>query len=208
MHHYFTDNDDLKSALRPVEYVIDGIQFTLVSDRGVFSKNTLDQGSATLIKALLFEDLQGSLLDLGSGIVIIGLTLAKLKNNLQVTLLEINRRALDLSKKNAEILSLSNVDIRYSDCYQAVAPDEKFTVIVTNPPIRAGKKTVYEFLGGSRAHLLDNGRLYFVMRKSHGALSAARYVEEVFGNCQLIKRHQGYYIYRAINVPSSTNIKK
>ena len=46
------------------------------------------------------------------------------------------------------------------------------------------------------------------MRKSHGALSAARYVEEVFGNCQLIKRHQGYYIYRAINVPSSTNIKK
>lgn len=202
MRHYFTENDDLPSQKRLISFVINDVEFTFTSDLGVFSKDELDAGSEVLIKTLLREGVQGPLLDLGSGIGIIGLTLAKLCPDVPITLLEISSRAVELSRLNAQNLQLESVDIRPSDVYQALREDEKFAMIITNPPIRAGKKVVYDFLGGSKAHLLEHGQLYFVMRKSHGAKSAAMYVTTIFGNCQLVKKHRGFYVYRAINYPS------
>ncbi|MGI6713638.1 MAG: class I SAM-dependent methyltransferase [Bacilli bacterium] len=202
MRHYFTENDDLPSEKRLVTYVIDDVRFTLISDLGVFSKDELDLGSETLLKVLLKEKIQGPLLDLGSGIGTIGLTLAKLRPGVPVTLLEISSRAVALSQINAEKLQLENVDIRQSDIYSALSETEKFAIIVTNPPIRAGKQVVYGFLGESQKHLVEHGQLYFVMRKSHGAKSAAKYVETIFGNCELVKKNRGFYVYRAVNQPT------
>ena len=81
-----------------------------------------------------------------------------------------------------------------------------FDQIVINPPIRAGKKVIYKMFEEAKGLLNTNGSLFFVMRKSHGSESAQKFVTSVFGNCTLLKRDKGYYIYQAINDDQNTNV--
>ena len=69
--------------------------------------------------------------------------------------------------------------------------------IVVNPPIRAGKRVTYAMYEGAKQYLIDGGSLYVVIRKAQGGPSASRYIEDLFGNIELLKRDKGYYIYRA-----------
>lgn len=197
MSHYFKNDDALPSEEFIVTYTLGGENFTLTSDRGVFSKNKIDAGSAALLKVIYEQGIDGKVIDLGAGIGVIGITLKVLFPNIQVTMLEINKRALNLAKRNWDAYKLATSDIRLSDVYSAINKGETFDAIIVNPPIRAGKQIVYKMLGESHEHLNLGGALYFVMRKSHGAKSAKTYVESVFGNCDLLKRHKGYYIYSA-----------
>ena len=71
-------------------------------------------------------------------------------------------------------------------------------VIVTNPPIRAGKKVVFDILEEAYHHLNDGGELYVVIQKKQGAPSALKKMEEVFENCEILKRDKGYYILKSI----------
>lgn len=198
MSHYFISDDTVKSRPHLIEFTLSGHAFSLISDAGVFSKNQLDPGSEALLKVLADRDFTGPILDLGSGIGSIGIVLRTLFSSIKVCMLEINQRAVNLAMENIRRSQLSNVEIRLSDVCQALQKDEKFVAVVTNPPIRAGKSMVYRFFREGYDHLSDGGSLYFVMRKSHGAPSAQKYVADLFGNCELLKRDRGYYIYRAI----------
>ena len=60
-------------------------------------------------------------------------------------MVDVNERALQLAKDNADLNSARNVHIYESDCLSSVI-EQKFAVILTNPPIRAGKKVVYDNL--------------------------------------------------------------
>jgi 16S rRNA (guanine1207-N2)-methyltransferase len=85
-----------------------------------------------------------------------------------------------------------------SNCYSSV--EKTYDYIITNPPIRAGKKVVYEILLGAYQRLNDNGELWFVIRKDQGANSARRDVEEVFKNCDIVTKDKGFFILRAKKV--------
>ena len=74
MSHYFVNDDKVASKPRQVVYSFNGVDFSLESDNGIFSKNELDKGSELLIETLLPINLGKSLLDLGCGIGVIGLT--------------------------------------------------------------------------------------------------------------------------------------
>ena len=74
----------------------------------------------------------------------------------------------------------------------------KFDVIISNPPIRAGKKVVFEILKKAKEHLNENGELWVVIRKSHGADSAKKKLEEVYGNCEIVKRDKGFYVLKSV----------
>ena len=196
MSHYFVNDDNVVSKPRKVVYSIYGVDFSFESDNGVFSKNELDKGSELLIETLLPIDLGKSLLDLGCGIGVIGLTLAYFHPGLNVCLSDVNTRALSLCDANANTLRLSQkVTILQSDIYTKV--EGKFDSIVSNPPIRAGKKVTYEIYKGALEHLNENGSLYIVIRKQQGALSVKSYLEELYGNVTVLAREKGYYILKS-----------
>ena len=196
MSHYFVNDDKVASKPREVHYSINGVDFSLESDNGVFSKNELDKGSELLIKELLPINLGENILDIGCGIGVIGLTLAYFTPSLNVCLSDVNTRALSLCNANAATLKLSQrVTILQSDIYQKI--EGKFTSIVSNPPIRAGKKVTYEIYRGALEHLVDSGSLYIVVRKNQGAPSVKSYLEELFGNVALLAREKGYYVLKA-----------
>ena len=199
MSHYFTNDENLASKPRSVVYSINGIQFELESDTGVFSKNRLDFGSEVLIKSLLPIDLGKTLLDLGCGIGPIGLTLAYFHPGLNVVCSDVNTRALSLCEKNARKLAINQrVTCLQSDIYIEI--EGKFQSIVSNPPIRAGKKVTYEIYSGAKEHLADGGSLYIVIRKAQGAKSVKDYLEQLFGNVTVLDRSKGYYVLRATKV--------
>ena len=170
MSHYYLNDDKVVSKPRTINYSINGVDFSLESDNGVFSKNELDKGSELLIETLLPINLGENVLDIGCGIGVIGLTLAYFTPSLNVCLSDVNTRALSLCNANAATLKLSQrVTILQSDIYQKI--EGKFTSIVSNPPIRAGKKVTYEIYRGALEHLVDSGSLYIVVRKNQGAPS-------------------------------------
>ena len=196
MSHYFVNDDKVASKPRNINYTFKGVDFSLESDNGVFSKNELDKGSELLIETLLPIDLGENILDIGCGIGVIGLTLAYFTPSLNVCLTDVNTRALSLCNANAKSLKLSQrVTILQSDIYQKI--EGKFTSIVSNPPIRAGKKVTYEIYRGALEHLIDSGSLYVVVRKNQGAKSVMSYLEELFGNVALLAREKGYYVLKA-----------
>lgn len=197
--HYFVNNDKLPSKERIVRYEINGVKFELISDQGVFSKNELDQGSKILIETLLPLALKGKMLDIGCGIGPIGLTLAYFSPSLNVTCSDVNTRALALCERNASKLSLSpRVTCLQSDIYLEI--EGLYDSIVSNPPIRAGKKVTYAIYVGAKSHLIDGGSLYVVVRKAQGALSVKAYLEEIFGNSEILERSKGYFILKATKV--------
>ena len=199
MSHYFVNDDKVVSKPRTINYSFKGVDFSLESDNGVFSKNDLDKGSELLIETLLPINLGENVLDIGCGIGVIGLTLAYFTPSLNVCLTDVNTRALSLCSANANTLKLSQrVTILQSDIYQKI--EGKFTSIVSNPPIRAGKKVTYEIYRGALEHLVDSGSLYIVVRKNQGAPSVKSYLEELFGNVALLAREKGYWILKATKV--------
>ena len=197
MSHYFKDDPNLASNIKEIKFEVNGIIMNLFTDNGVFSKGKVDEGSLAFLKVLLPLDLGKNILDLGCGYGTLGLTLAVAKKEARVTLADINPRALNMCKRNAELHNLSNrVTILQSDIYEKI--EGPYDSIVVNPPIRAGKKVTYRMYVEAKQYLIDGGSLYIVIRKAQGADSASKYIESIFGNVELLDRHKGYHIYRFI----------
>ena len=189
---YFAENPDAEHDIHELKAQLLGQKMTFLTDAGVFSKKMIDYGSQALLKCLDFHK-QESVLDVGCGYGTLGLTLVKAKE-VEATLVDINQRALDLARQNAERNQVL-ATIFQSNLYQNV--EGRFHHIISNPPIRAGKQVVHEVITGSYTHLLDGGDLTIVIQKKQGAPSAKAKMEEVFGNCELLKKDKGYYILRS-----------
>ena len=197
MSHYFKDDPNLASNIKEIKFEVNGLIMNLFTDNGVFSKGKVDEGSLAFLRVLLPLDLGKNILDLGCGYGTLGLTLAVAKKEARVTLADINPRALNMCKRNAELHNLSNrVTILQSDIYEKI--EGPYDSIVVNPPIRAGKKVTYKMYEEAKQYLIDGGSLYIVIRKAQGADSASKYIESIFGNVELLDCHKGYHIYRFI----------
>ena len=197
MSHYFQDDPNLASNIKKISFEVNGITMNLLTDNGVFSKGRVDEGSLAFLKVILPLDLGNNILDLGCGYGTIGLTLAIAKKEARVTLADVNARALNMCRKNAEALNLSQrVTILQSDIYEKI--EGPYDSIVVNPPIRAGKAVTYRMYEEAKQYLIDGGSLFIVIRKAQGAESAAKYIESIFGNITMLDRHKGYHIYQAV----------
>ena len=193
MPQYFDNVEDLAHENITFSYKLFGETFTLKSDAGVFSKDGLDDGSRFLLETIAKTDLGPEILDLGCGVGPIGLTLAKLDPSRHLTLADVNLRALDCARNNAKALGVEGqVEILQSDVYDNI--DKTFSTIVTNPPIRAGKKVTYAMYAGALSHLNEGGSLILVIRKQQGAPSCQRYLETLFQSVSVVAQHKGYRI--------------
>ena len=194
MSQYFENDDSVKSEIRVLNFNYKNTNLKFYSDNGVFSKNEIDDGSITLLDAYLEKGKKGKTLDVGSGLGVLGITISKF-NNCQVDMLEINQRAVGLCEKNIICNSASKCNVYESDIYAKASG--KYDVIVTNPPIRAGKKVVFEILEKAYNYLEVDGELWVVIRKNQGADSAKKKMIDVFNNCEVIKRNKGFYILKS-----------
>lgn len=186
---YYEKNPEVAHEIRDIAVNLLGHRFHFLTDSGVFSKRMVDYGSQVLLDTLELEK-EKKLLDVGCGYGPIGLALAKVFE-VEATLIDINERALDLAEKNA-IANQITAKIVASNLYENIS--EKYDYIVSNPPIRAGKKVVHEVISGAVDHLMDGGSLTIVIQKKQGAPSAKKKMEEIFGNCAIKRKDKGYYI--------------
>ena len=193
MPQYFDNVEGLAHQDLEFRYELFGRQYLLQSDAGVFSKDGLDDGSRLLLETIAKTDLGLNILDLGCGVGPIGLTLAKFDPSRRVTLADVNLRALECCKANAKAFGVEGqVTIIPSDVYSNIA--DTFSTIVTNPPIRAGKKVTYAMYAGALSHLNEGGSLILVIRKAQGAPSCQRYLETLYKEVTCVAQHKGYRI--------------
>ena len=189
---YYDEHPDAQHDIHELHVVLLGERMKFLTDAGVFSKKMIDFGSQVLLSCLSFQ--QGeTILDVGCGYGPLGLSLVKTQG-VHATMVDVNTRALDLARKNAAFNQVE-AKIFQSNVYDQV--EESFDHIISNPPIRAGKKVVHEVLSGSFDHLNPGGDLTIVIQKKQGAPSAKAKMEEVFGNCEILKKDKGYYILRS-----------
>ncbi|MBQ9456895.1 MAG: class I SAM-dependent methyltransferase [Bacilli bacterium] len=193
MPQYFDNDETVIHENRTYSFTLLGKGFTLESDAGVFSKDGLDDGSRLLLETIVKTDLGTEILDLGCGIGPIGLVLASFDEKRHVTMADVSRRSLEKARQNAVALGVeTQVSIIESDIYSNI--EASFTTIVTNPPIRAGKKVTYAMYAGAIDHLNEGGRLVLVIRKQQGASSCKRYLETLFSKVEVVAQHKGYRI--------------
>lgn len=191
MGQYFT-NQKLKSNIKKINCLVRRKKFEFYTDNGVFSKDGLDFGSRLLLDFIPLEEVGGKVLDLGCGYGIIGIIINKI-TGASVHMVDVNLRALHLCNMNIELNKCSNINAYESDCYSNV--NTKYNSIITNPPIRAGKKIVYEMVMGAKDYLEDGGKLFLVIRKQQGAKSLIRDLEKIYDVSVLVKK-SGYYVLK------------
>ena len=197
MNHYYKNDDNLKSQKRTLDLYINDNKLSFVSDIGVFSNTQIDYGSYTFLKTILKEKTVEDLLDVGCGYGVLGITLKYLNHANNVDMVDINERAVSLCKENINYYRLTNVNCFVSNGFENV--DKNYDRIVINPPIRAGKQVIYKMFEDSKMHLKEDGALYIVIKKSLGAPSAMKKLQELFVNVEVLEKDKGYFIIKSYN---------
>lgn len=189
MSYYFDKNTNVESKENTTRAEIGSKFYTFKTDNNVFSKKGLDFGTRTLLESIDINNINGDVLDFGCGYGPIGIYIAS-NTSSNVDMIDINERALNLARSNASINKV-NVNIFESDIYSNV--NKKYDYIITNPPIRVGKKILYEILIKAKDYLKENGHLIFVINKDQGAKSTMRDMEEYY-NVKIIAKNKGFFI--------------
>lgn len=194
MDHYFSPTHSTPHNIVRITVAYAGRPMQFDTDSGVFSKGKMDRGTEILLDALpSFGDRR--ILDLGCGWGAIGVILAALNPEASIHMSDVNERAVQLARRNAK-RNRVKVQTYLSDKLEDV--EGPFDVIVTNPPIRAGKETIYAMIRQSHEKLSPNGEFYAVVRTKQGAKSYMAELIDIFGeNVEIIKRGSGYKVFRA-----------
>lgn len=191
MPHYFSENNDtLKSNPSEIAFSVNNTNLKFITDVGVFSKDSFDRGTKVLLKYLEIPTTCNQVLDLGCGYGTIGIYLAK-AYQLMVDMVDINKRAIELSKQNAALNHVT-ATVFESDGFQNIT--KTYDLIISNPPIRAGKKVYYKFFEDSVNYLTEEGSFVVVINKKHGALSAIKYLETIYNSVEIVGKDKGFHV--------------
>ena len=189
MGQYFT-NENLPSNVRKTECVVLGRKFIFLTDNGVFSKDGLDFGSRLLLETIPLEEVGGKILDMGCGYGVFGIVIGKLAIA-HVDMVDVNLRALHLAERNIKENHVADINVFESNVYEKVSG--KYSSIVTNPPIRAGKKIVYDIVMNAKDYLEEDGKLFLVIRKEQGAKSLIVDLQKIY-NVKVLEKKKGFFI--------------
>ena len=188
MSHYFENDNNVKSKEKKIIAVINNERYTFMTDNNVFAKRNVDLGTKILLESIDLTTLHGHILDFGCGYGPIGIYLAK--HGHIVDMVDINDRALKLAKCNAKLNNVA-VNIFESNIYNNI--NRQYHYIITNPPIRVGKKILHEILFGAYNYLIDGGHLILVIHKDQGAKTLVKELGNYY-NVNLLNKNKGFWI--------------
>lgn len=193
--HYYTQRPTVKRDVNVAQEELRGKKYTFLTDAGVFSKKGVDYGSKHLVETMQLKE-DAKVLDVGCGYGPIGLTAASMCPKGHVTMVDINERAVELSAENARRNGIANVSILQSDLLEQVK-EQRFDVVLTNPPIRAGKEVVHRIFTDAYDCLVDGGSIWVVIQKKQGAPSAMKKLESLYREVVEVSKDKGYKILKA-----------
>lgn len=198
MNHYFSEKPEIKSEKKRIKYTIQNKKFEFITDNGVFSKSKVDFGTDLMLNEFLkknrgLEVEKIKILDIGCGYGVVSVILKSFYPEISTTLSDVNERALELSEENLKKYGINDYHIIKSDAFEKIT--EKFDVILSNPPIRAGKDIIFKIYSEAYEHLNENGQFYCVIQTKHGAKSTQKKLVEIFGNCDTVTIDGGYRIF-------------
>jgi 16S rRNA G1207 methylase RsmC len=147
----------------------------LMTDRGVFSHGRIDPGTTVLLRHIPPPPERGHLLDLGCGYGPIALALAVRSPGTTVWAVDVNERAIELTRENAAAAGLDNVHATLPD---GVEKELRFTAMYSNPPIHIGKPALHPLLMDWLARLEPAGSAWLVVQRNLGSDSLARWLGE------------------------------
>jgi len=163
----------------------------LQADRGVFGSRAVDLGTLALLREAPAPPSTGDILDLGSGYGPIAIALAKQAPRAHVWAVEVNERALELTRANARAAGALNVTAGRPD---EVPPDVRFAAIYSNPPVRIGKLPLHALLQQWLARLEPGGYAYLVVQRNLGSDSLASWLASEGHEVQRLKSKKGYRV--------------
>ena len=189
--HYFADRPQARSRPGTVDLVLPDLHLRLATDRGMFSPDRVDPGTRVLLETVPPPPDAGDLLDLGCGYGPIALTMATRSPQAIVWGVDVNERALQYGRDNAQAAGLDNV--RFS-LGEDVPDGIRFTAIWSNPPIRIGKQALHRLLATWLARLSPGGRAHLVVQKNLGSDSLQRWLREQGWAAERLTSRAGYRV--------------
>jgi 16S rRNA (guanine1207-N2)-methyltransferase len=197
--HYFDPAPQVESRPRTVHLHLREAAIELQADRGVFGSRGIDLGTQALLRVAPPPPKDGDLLDLGCGYGPIAITLARRSPEARVWAVDVNQRALELTRANAVASKTANV----TACLPDEVPDEiRFAAIYSNPPVRVGKAPLHELLLRWVPRLRPNGIAYLVVQRNLGADSLAAWLSDQGFAIERLASKKGYRILAASPPPA------
>jgi len=192
MEHYFSPKQSSPLSLYKVNVSLPkrDLSFELWSASGLFSKKKLDKGTQVLLQYMDVTDVK-SVLDLGCGSGVVGVTVLKLIPAM-VTFVDVNARAIKVVRANLKLHKLK-ASTAVSDGFEKIT--DSFDLILLNPPQSAGKKVCERLVEESSKHLNENGHLQFVLRKNKGGESLSEFASSFFSEITVLAKKGGYWVY-------------
>ena len=193
---YYDQKEPCGHQIKEIKFKFGECKFRFLTDIGMFSRFKVDTGTKLLLRNLDFNK-DDCMLDMCCGYGIIGIISAKFCSH--VVMSDINERGLEMVKRNLNInnINQSSVTLVSGDLFENVDINEKFTIIATNPPLRAGMDFMIRLLEGAKEHLAENGRIFLVARKKQGAYEILDKMNELF-NAEIVETGGGYRVIKGV----------
>ncbi len=192
MEHYYSKNPRSPLNLRIITEYIRGIRFSFYTASSVFSPKKIDNGTRLLAEHMVIPH-GAMVLDIGCGYGVLGIVAAKVCPDCRVFMSDVNERAVMLAHRNAKLNGVKVV-VKSGDLYSPWK-NFKFDVILSNPPMSAGKETCFKIIEGAKEHLNEKGSLQLVVKYRKGGKIIENALEEVFGNVDVLAKGSGYRVF-------------
>ncbi|PKP56212.1 MAG: 16S rRNA methyltransferase [Candidatus Altiarchaeales archaeon HGW-Altiarchaeales-1] len=177
---------------KELKFKFNNHKFRFLTDVGMFARFEIDTGTKFLLRNLDAKT-DDTFLDLCCGYGVVGITAGKFCRS--VVMSDVNERAIEMVKRNFGLNLVTNAKVVNSDLFENI--ENKFTIIATNPPLRAGMEFMKKLVVGAKEHLYDNGRIFIVARKKQNAYKIFEILGENF-DAKIVEKGGGYVVMKGV----------